>query len=224
MGKKKQPFYRIVAIDSRSARNGRYLENLGTYDPVKNPAEVSVNEDRALYWLGQGAVPSDTVRSFLKRKGVLLKWHLIQQGADDAAIADEVQKWEAQQAEHEKRRDALTEQKKRDEAKEAQAAAEAEAKAEADAEVKAKAAADAEAKAQAAAEAATAEAEAEDVDAKADAPADKEAGEVKETETKEETSVEAAADSGDAETKDSKEDTPDDGEKAQEGGSKERTE
>ncbi|MFQ5677697.1 MAG: 30S ribosomal protein S16, partial [bacterium] len=73
MGKKKQPFYRIVAIDSRAARNGRYIENLGTYNPLTQPADISIKEDRALYWLGKGAIPSYTVKSFLRKKGLLLK-------------------------------------------------------------------------------------------------------------------------------------------------------
>ena len=143
MGKKKQPFYRIVAMDSRAARDARYLENLGTYDPLKDPAEIKVNEERALYWLGQGAIPSSTVRSFLRRKGILLKWHLLKLGADDAAISEEIQKWENQQTERQKRREALSEQATREakklKAKEAKELAEAEAKEAAEAEAKAKA-------------------------------------------------------------------------------------
>lgn len=113
MGKKKQAFYRIVAIDSRAARNGRYIENLGTYNPRKDPAEVNLKQDRALYWLQQGAIPSDTVRSFLKRQGILLKWHLQRNGADDAAIAEALQNWEVQQMERQKKKEALAEQQKR---------------------------------------------------------------------------------------------------------------
>ncbi len=132
MGKKKQPFYRIVAIDSRAARDARYLENLGTYDPLKKPANINVNEDRALYWLGQGAIPSNTVRSFLKRQGILLKWHLMKKGADDAAISEEMKKWEVLQLDREKRLEALSEQKKRESDKQKAKAKEAE-----EAEVKA---------------------------------------------------------------------------------------
>lgn len=114
MGKKKQPFYRIVAIDSRAARDARYVESLGSYDPLKNPAELTLDEERALYWLGQGAIPSDTVRSFLKRRGLLLKWHLIKQGAEEEKIAEELKKWEVLQLERQKRLDALVEQQKRE--------------------------------------------------------------------------------------------------------------
>ncbi len=114
MGKKKQAFYRIVAIDSRNARNGRYIENLGTYNPITDPAEINLKEERALYWLQQGAIPSDTVKTFLKKQGVLLKWHLMKQGADDVAIDIELKKWEAQQIEREKKEEALLEQQKRE--------------------------------------------------------------------------------------------------------------
>lgn len=67
-GAKKRPFYRIVAADIESPRDGRFLENLGTYDPLKDPAEVVLNADRVQYWLDQGAIPSDTVRSLLKKE------------------------------------------------------------------------------------------------------------------------------------------------------------
>ncbi len=67
-GAKKRPFYRIVAADIESPRDGRFLENLGTYDPLKDPAEVVLHADRVQYWLDQGATPSDTVRSLLKKK------------------------------------------------------------------------------------------------------------------------------------------------------------
>ena len=68
-GAKKSPFYRIVVADSESPRNGRYLENVGTYDPLINPAKVILKSDRVKYWIEQGAKPSDTVRSLLKKEG-----------------------------------------------------------------------------------------------------------------------------------------------------------
>ncbi len=67
-GAKKRPFYRIVAADIESPRDGRFLENLGTYDPLKDPAEVTLHADRVQYWLDQGATPSDTVKSLLKKE------------------------------------------------------------------------------------------------------------------------------------------------------------
>ncbi|MBR3502634.1 MAG: 30S ribosomal protein S16 [Clostridia bacterium] len=71
MGMKKEPFYRIVVIDSRNARDGRAIEELGYYNPVTDPSELKVNAERAKYWLGVGAQPSDTVRGLLKKSGVI---------------------------------------------------------------------------------------------------------------------------------------------------------
>jgi len=69
-GAKKRPFYRIVAADNESPRDGRFLEKLGTYNPLQDPAEVILDTERVKYWIGQGARPSDTVRAILKREGV----------------------------------------------------------------------------------------------------------------------------------------------------------
>jgi small subunit ribosomal protein S16 len=69
-GAKKRPFYRIVVADSESPRDGRYLENVGTYNPLREPAEVTLKTDRVQYWLQQGAIPTNTVKSLLKREGV----------------------------------------------------------------------------------------------------------------------------------------------------------
>jgi len=69
-GAKKRPFYRIVAADSDSPRDGRFLEKLGTYNPLQDPAQVILDTDRVKYWIGQGATPSDTVKTILKREGV----------------------------------------------------------------------------------------------------------------------------------------------------------
>jgi len=112
MGKKKQPFYRVVAIDSRVARDGKYLENLGTYNPRTEPAAVTINSARAFYWLSQGAKPSDTVHSLFRRQGIMMRWHLQKLGLDEAKIGEEMQKWEALQAEKQKRQEARREQKK----------------------------------------------------------------------------------------------------------------
>ncbi|UCH21637.1 MAG: 30S ribosomal protein S16 [Deltaproteobacteria bacterium] len=68
-GAKKRPFYRIVVADVESPRDGRYLENVGTYNPLVEPAEVTLKKERIKYWLGQGAIPTDTVRSLLKKEG-----------------------------------------------------------------------------------------------------------------------------------------------------------
>lgn len=66
MGRKKQPFYRIVVADSEAKRDGRFLEVVGTYDPMQNPVAVKIKQERVDAWLAQGAKPSDTVRSLLK--------------------------------------------------------------------------------------------------------------------------------------------------------------
>jgi small subunit ribosomal protein S16 len=66
IGKKKKPFYRVVVIERTRPRNGRVKELVGTYDPLKKPAEIKLDSERIKYWLGVGAQPSDTVRSFLK--------------------------------------------------------------------------------------------------------------------------------------------------------------
>jgi small subunit ribosomal protein S16 len=68
IGSKKRPYYRIVVIDKRKARNGRFLEVLGQYNPIANPEQVVINAERAQYWLSKGAAPSETVRSILKKK------------------------------------------------------------------------------------------------------------------------------------------------------------
>lgn len=74
MGAKQKPFYRIVAADSRNSRDGKFIETVGTYNPVKMPHEVSVNEEKALYWLSKGAQPTDTVRNLLSQAGVMKKF------------------------------------------------------------------------------------------------------------------------------------------------------
>jgi len=71
MGKKKAPFYRIVVADSRYPSNGRFIEEIGYYDPLKNPSIVKVDVEKAKKWIENGAQPTDTVKSLLKGKGVL---------------------------------------------------------------------------------------------------------------------------------------------------------
>ena len=71
MGAKKAPFYRIVVADSRYPRNGRFIEEIGYYDPMKEPAVLSVDNDKAAQWIKNGAQPTDTVRDLLKRSGAI---------------------------------------------------------------------------------------------------------------------------------------------------------
>lgn len=73
MGRKKTPFYRLVVADSRSPRDGRFIEEIGFYDPTKDPAIINVKEERALYWLKIGAQPSETVKALLNKVGVINK-------------------------------------------------------------------------------------------------------------------------------------------------------
>ena len=75
-GKKGKPFYWVVAADARAKRDGRYLEKLGTYNPNTNPATVDINEDNAVNWLEKGAQPSDTARTLMSYKGIMLRHHL----------------------------------------------------------------------------------------------------------------------------------------------------
>ncbi|WP_078547180.1 30S ribosomal protein S16 [Litchfieldia alkalitelluris] len=75
MGAKKSPFYRIVVADSRSPRDGRFIETVGTYNPVQQPAEVKIDEELALKWLSNGAKPSDTVRNLFSTQGIMEKFH-----------------------------------------------------------------------------------------------------------------------------------------------------
>jgi len=75
MGAKKTPFYRIVVADSRSPRDGRYIEIVGTYNPVTQPAKVEINEELVLKWLKDGAKPSDTVRNLFSNQCIMEKFH-----------------------------------------------------------------------------------------------------------------------------------------------------
>ncbi|MCL6611846.1 MAG: 30S ribosomal protein S16 [Peptococcaceae bacterium] len=73
MGAKKKPFYRIVVADSRSPRDGRFIEEIGYYDPLKNPAEIRIDQDKAMDWLKKGAQLTDTARALFNKAGVLAK-------------------------------------------------------------------------------------------------------------------------------------------------------
>ncbi|MDL2220852.1 30S ribosomal protein S16 [Eubacteriales bacterium OttesenSCG-928-N14] len=71
MGAKKKPFYRVVVSDSRTPRDGRFIEEIGYYNPLVDPVEIKIDAERAQYWLGNGAQPSDTVRALLKKSGAI---------------------------------------------------------------------------------------------------------------------------------------------------------
>lgn len=99
IGRKKIPVFSIVATDSRNARDGRYIEDIGRYFPLREPAEVRIDEERALYWLDNGAQPSDTVRSILYRRGLMLQNHLKQKGESAAEIEKQVAAFRERMAE-----------------------------------------------------------------------------------------------------------------------------
>jgi small subunit ribosomal protein S16 len=105
-GKKKMPQYHIVASDSRVARDGKFLEVVGRYDPLKRPALVETKDQRVLYWLKNGAQATDTVRSLFQRTGLWYRWSLMKRGKDEAAVAAEMEKWQMGQADKAQRAEA----------------------------------------------------------------------------------------------------------------------
>lgn len=114
-GRKGYAFYPIVIADSRAPRDGRFIERIGSYNPNTNPATISLDFDRALYWIEQGAQPTDTARNILSREGVLLMWHLrggVKKGAFSQEEAE--RRFNAWKADREK---ALAGRKAKEEAK-----------------------------------------------------------------------------------------------------------
>ncbi|MFA8342100.1 MAG: 30S ribosomal protein S16 [Rhodothermaceae bacterium] len=86
MGKKRQPVYKVVAADVRSPRDGKFIEAIGLYNPKTEPATIEIEDERALYWLGVGAQPTDTVKNLLSKTGVLLRRELVKQGLSEEDI------------------------------------------------------------------------------------------------------------------------------------------
>ena len=198
MGRKKIPVFSIVATDSRNARDGRYIEDLGRYYPLEQPAEVRLDEERVIYWLDQGAQPSNTVRSILRKRGVLLRRTLRLRGEDEAdietAVAEHLERMtekgdEVKKTAEMRRQEALERERERvkELEEEARKKAEEERKAKEEAERKAKE----EAEAKKAAEAKEAEAEAEEAEA--------EEAEAEEAEAEEAEAEEAEAEEAEAE-------------------------
>lgn len=91
-GRKGKPFFHIVVADSRSKRDGRFIEKIGTYNPITNPATIDLNLDRAVHWLMVGAEPSNTARNILSYKGALMKKHLLGGVAKGAFSEEEAEK------------------------------------------------------------------------------------------------------------------------------------
>lgn len=177
-GRKNYAFYPIVIADSRAPRDGRFIERIGSYNPNTNPATITLNFERALYWVNTGAQPTNTVRNILSREGVMLMKHLqggVKKGAFDEAEAQ--RRFDAWKTDKSKKIEAVTTSeadKKKQEAQTRLTEEEAKNKAKAEAVAKKKAeiaAAKAEAEAAAAAEAAAQEGEGEAAAAEAEAPA-----------------------------------------------------
>ena len=110
MGRRKRPFYQIVIADARAPRDGRFIEKIGTYNPMTKPATIEIDRDKAYDWITKGAQPTDTVRAILRFKGVFFKKHL-QRGVKKGAMTQEeadvkYQEWiDAKEAKTERRRE-----------------------------------------------------------------------------------------------------------------------
>ena len=118
-GKKGNPFYHIVIADGRAPRDGRFIEKIGTYNPIANPAEINIDVDKAVTWLSNGALPTDTVRAILSYKGVLYKSHLLKGVAKGALTTEQAevkfQNWLTEkQSKIEAKRKGLTEAERKD--------------------------------------------------------------------------------------------------------------
>lgn len=93
IGRRKRPYYRIVAVDSRAKRDGAFIEGLGIYHPLERGGQIEINADRALYWLTTGAEPSETVRSLLRREGIWMRFRLEKRGYPETQIQEIMSGW-----------------------------------------------------------------------------------------------------------------------------------
>lgn len=94
-GRKKRPYYHLVAADARARRDGRIIEDLGRYNPVAQPAVAFMNTPRVIFWLQNGAQPTDTVRNILKKEGIFFRMHLIGWGKTEEEIEQTIESWKA---------------------------------------------------------------------------------------------------------------------------------
>ena len=125
MGKKKQPIYKMVASDSRSPRDGKFLEAVGFYNPLTNPHTLELKEDRIMYWLNVGAQPTHTVKSLLRQKGITLKRELMSKGFDEEKVKSELENWQKMKEAGSKKRTEKKLSKKAKAKQEAEASADA---------------------------------------------------------------------------------------------------
>ena len=116
-GSKKRPFYFIVVADSRSPRDGKFIQKLGTYNPLTVPATIQIKKKKALEWLNKGATPTDTVRRILSFKGVLYLKHLLRGVTlglfDEATAMEKFTKWSAEHEAHVRKRQEEAHRQKR---------------------------------------------------------------------------------------------------------------
>ncbi len=98
MGRKKKPFYRVIVADKREPRQGRLVDDLGYYNPMTDPAQVQINEEKALIWLKNGAEPTETARSLLSKAGILKKFH-------ESRVAEDEENLQGQSPEEDKEED-----------------------------------------------------------------------------------------------------------------------
>ncbi len=94
IGRRNRPFYRLIVIDSRKQRDGAAIEEVGWYNPIDEGHSYDLKGDRILHWLSQGAVPTNAAHKLMRRAGIAHRWHLMQQGMDEAEIDKEMKKWE----------------------------------------------------------------------------------------------------------------------------------
>ena len=145
MGAMKRPFYRLVVVDSRNRRDGRYIENVGTYNPIPKETQVTLKDERILHWLGKGVELSNTVENLLRKAGIMERYQLIKSGTPPEELEAKLAEWREKlpQSSGDKlsRADKKSQKKQaeRDAAFAKAAAEEAEAKAEAKAKAKAEA-------------------------------------------------------------------------------------
>ena len=111
IGRRNRPFYRLVIMDARNRRDGAAIEEVGWYNPTAKDEMYSLKEDRILYWLEDGAQPTDTAHDILRTAGLAHKWHLMKQGLDETAVEKEMKKWALE------REDVLERRRQRAEAK-----------------------------------------------------------------------------------------------------------
>lgn len=147
LGRRKRPLYGVVAADARSPRDGRFIEDLGRYNPMEEPAVIKLDKERVLYWLEQGAQPTDTVRSILSREGLMLALHMRRKGSEADAVWEAVEAHRTRHTELQQQGRKTTARDRKEAALKAEAAAAAtaaaaEAKARAEAEEKARVAAE----------------------------------------------------------------------------------